>query len=198
MRFAEFEHIQTPRLLLRKISMADAPAYFTRLAGSETVTRYMTFAPQKDVSEAEASVKKALARLEAKTAYRWVIDLEGEGLIGVIDLLGFDEGAGKCSFAYMLAEEFWGRGYGTEAVKAVFDFAFSKMELQRIEADHMAENIGSGAVMRKAGMTYQRTDKAKYEKNGVSQDAPVYAITREDWLKMQSEMQGFLDNRNRL
>lgn len=198
MRYAEFENIQTPRLLLRKITMADAPAYFSRLAGSEAVTRYMTFAPQREVSESEASVKKALTRLEAKTAYRWVIDLPGEGLIGVIDLLAFDETAEKCSFAYMLAEEFWGRGYGTEAVKAVFGFAFSKIELQRIEADHMAENVGSGAVMRKAGMRYLRTDRAKYEKNGVSHDAPVYAINREDWLKMQPEMQGFLDNRNRL
>lgn len=182
MRYAEFETITTLRLLLRKITMADAEAYFTRLASREPVTRYMTFDPQKDLSEAKASVEKSLARLEAKTAYRWVIELPGEGLIGVIDLLAFDPSAGSCSFAYMLAEAFWGRGYGTEAVKAVFDFAFRKMEMNRIQADHMAENGGSGAVMRKAGMRYLRTEAAKYEKNGIRYDAPVYAITREEWL----------------
>ena len=185
MRYAEFENITTLRLLLRKITMADAEAYFTRLASREPVTRYMTFDPQKDLSEAKASVEKSLARLEAKSAYRWVIDLPGEGLIGVIDLLAFDEVRSSCSFAYMLNDEFWGRGYGTEAVKGVFDFAFRKMGMERIEADHMAENIGSGAVMRKAGMRYLRTDRAKYEKNGVLHDAPVYAITREEWLENQ-------------
>lgn len=182
MRYPEFESIKTARLLLRKITMEDAQAYYERLGSSEAVTRYMLFAPQRDISEAVASVEKALARYESRSAYRWVMDLPGEGLIGVIDLLRFEEETGSCSFAYMLAEEFWGRGYGTEAVKAVFDFAFSKMEMERIEADHMAENPGSGAVMRKAGMVYLRTDAAKYKKNGTLHDAPVYAITREQWL----------------
>lgn len=187
MEFAEFENLKTDRLLLRKITLSDAPAYFERLAASEAVTRYMLFSPQKEVAEAVASVEKALARYETKTAYRWVMDLPGEGLIGVIDLLRFDEEAQSCSFAYMLAEEYWGRGYGTEAVKAVFEFAFSKMELERIEADHIVENGGSGAVMRKAGMQYLRTDKARYEKNGALQDAAVYAITREQWRNLSEK-----------
>ena len=121
-------------------------------------------------------MEKSLARLEAKTAYRWVIELPGEGLIGVIDLLAFDPSAGSCSFAYMLAEAFWGRGYGTEAVKAVFDFAFRKMEMNRIQADHMAENGGSGAVMRKAGMVCVGVLPGKYEKHGQIHDAVCYEV----------------------
>jgi len=99
----------------------------------------------------------------------------------VVDLLRFDEADSSCSFAYMLGQAYWGKGYGTEALKAVFGFAFDKMELQRIEADHMAENPASGAVMRKVGMQYLRTEKARYEKNGQLHDAHVYAITRQQW-----------------
>ena len=183
MRYAEFENLKTARLLLRKITMADAQQYYARLGSSEAVTRYMLFAPHQDIAESIASVEKALARYETGAAYRWAIELPGEGLIGVIDLLRFEEETASCSFAYMLGEDYWGRGFGTEALKAVFDFAFRKMELQRIEADHMAANPASGAVMRKAGMRYLRTDRAKYEKNGVLHDAPVYVITREDWLE---------------
>lgn len=182
MRYAEFENLKTPRLLLRKITMEDAELFYTRLGSSEAVTRYMLFQPHGDISESEASIEKALARCEAGTAYRWAMDLPGEGLIGIIDLLRFDEENSACSFAYMIGQDYWGKGYGTEAVKTVFGFAFEKMELQRIEADHMAENPASGAVMRKAGMRYLRTDIAKYEKNGVLHDAPVYAITRQEWL----------------
>ena len=183
MRFAEFEAIRTSRLYLRKMTVEDADLYFRRLASSEAVTRYMLFSPQQDPSEAAASVEKAIGRYESKLAYRWVMDLPGEGLIGVVDLLRFDEKTGSCSFAYMIGEQFWGQGYGTEALKAVFDFGFGNMELKRIEADHMAGNPASGKVMQKAGMRYLRTDMNKYEKNGISQDAHVYAITREEWMK---------------
>lgn len=183
MKFAEFENLTTSRLLLRKIALEDVENYYTRLGSSEAVTRYMLFRPQQDISESSASIRNALARYETGRAYRWAIELPGEGLIGVIDLLRFDEETSSCSFAYMLGEDYWGKGYGTEAVKAVFGFGFEKMELQRIEADHMAENPASGAVMRKAGMRHIRTDAAKYEKNGQLHDAPVYAITRQEWFE---------------
>ena len=50
----------------------------------------------------------------------------------------------------------------------------------------MAANPASGAVMRKAGMTYVRTDEEKYVKNGQSYDAPVYRITAQQWKKRNS------------
>lgn len=185
MRFVEFEELKTPRLWLRRITMNDAERYFARLARSEAVTRYMTFAPHTDLSQSIASVEKSLARYETRQAYRWVLDLPGEGLIGVVDLLGFDKERGSCCFAYMLGQAYWGKGYGTEALRGVFRFAFEKLEMERIEADHMADNPASGAVMRKVGMRYIRTDAAKYEKDGKIHDAPVYAITRQEWLEMQ-------------
>jgi len=79
MRYAEFETLQTPRLLLRRITPADAEGYYTWLASSEAVTRYMTFAPHTEMSQSVASVEKSLARYEARQAYRWVLDLPGEG-----------------------------------------------------------------------------------------------------------------------
>ena len=45
----------------------------------------------------------------------------------------------------------------------------------------MAANPASGAVMRKAGMVFVRTEEGKYEKNGTGYDAHVYRITREMW-----------------
>ena len=118
----------------------------------------------------------------ARTATRKAIALaEDNSIIGIIELLKFDEEAGTCSFAYMIGDEFWGRGYGTQALKAALDFGFEQMELNAVEADHMAANPASGAVMRKAGMTYLRTDEGKYQKNGCIYDATVYRITRNQW-----------------
>lgn len=183
MRYTEFQELDTPRLHLRRITMADAKAYYERLGSSAEVTKFMLFQPHKDISDSVASIEKNLRRYETGRNYRWVIaEKETDELMGVIDLLGFDEENSTCSFAYMLGTDFWGRGYGTEALEAVFGFAFEKMEIQRIEADHFGSNAASGAVMRKVGMTYLGTIANKYEKDGVLYDAPQYAITRSHWL----------------
>lgn len=181
MRFPAFREIETSRLRLRKIRMTDLQNYYTRLGSSEAVTRYMLFQPHKSVEESKASIEKWLARYEAGNCYHWAIVLKDtDELIGVIDLLRFDEVANSASFAYMLAEDCWNRGYGTEAVRAVFDFGFREMELEFIEADHMEENGASGAVMRKVGMNYQRTEPEKYEKDGRRYNAVVYRIIQEN------------------
>ena len=184
MKYPEFQELHTARLQLRKIRMTDLQNYYTRLGSSEAVTRYMLFQPHKSVEESSASIEKWLGRYEAGKCYHWAIALrETDELIGVIDLLRFDEEAESASFAYMLGEKFWNQGFGSEAVRAVFDFGFREIGLAFIEADHMEENGASGAVMRKCGMVYQRTEPEKYEKNGRKHNAVVYRITRKDWMK---------------
>ena len=183
MRWAAFASLETSRLRLRKLRREDVAHYYTRLASSEAVTRYMLFQPHKSMEESSASVEKWLARYEAGTCYHWVIALkETDELIGMIEPLRFDEQENSCSFAYMLGEDFWGKGYGTEALTAVLDFLFSKMEMLRVEADHMAGNPASGAVMGKAGLVCCGRDEKKYEKNGIVHDAVRYVITKERWL----------------
>lgn len=182
MKFPEIKELYTKDLLLRKVRREDTPLYFERIGSREAVTRYMLFNPHRDISESVASMEKALLRYETGKCYRWAIALKADdSIIGIIELLRFDEATDSCSFAYMIGDEFWGRGYGTQALEAVLGFAFTQMNLSYLEVDHMAENAASGAVMRKVGMVYIRTDKEKYEKNGIVYDAPVYRLTREEW-----------------
>lgn len=174
--------LKTSRLILRKLTREDAPLYFARLGSSESVTKHMLWNPHRDISESIASIEKALRRYEEGTSCRWAIALkEDNSLIGIIDLLRFDEKDRSCSFAYMLGADFWGKGYGTEAVRAAFGFAFDVLQVEAIVADHFAENPASGAVMRKVGMTHIRTLPEKYVKNGKMHDAQEYKITAEQW-----------------
>lgn len=179
MRYPEFEELQTSRLRLRKLTWEDVEPYYDRIGSKPNVTKYMLFSPHKDISESAASIEKTLRRYEEGKCYRFAIVLrDTDELIGVIEPLRFDEEKSSCSFAYMLAEEFWGQGYGTEALKAVLSFVFTRMEMEWVEADHMAENTASGAVMRKAGMEFQGIAPGKYEKDGIIHDAVCYAVAR--------------------
>lgn len=182
MKYPAFQELETPRLRLRRLSMTDVDPYFRHLGSSPVVTQYMLWEPHQEISESRESIQKALKRYEGGRFYRWAIALrEDNALIGMIDLLRFDEAANSCSFAYMLGQPFWNQGYGTEALQAVFHFAFTHMQLESITADHFAVNAASGAVMRKAGMRRTRILPGKYEKKGTTHDAIEYRITKEEW-----------------
>ena len=178
----QIQEITTPRLHLRRLMEADAPAFYEKLASSIVVTQYMLWQPHASIEDSVASIQKAQRGYEDGTSCRWAIDLKDtEGLIGMIALLPRDVSQGVYSFAYMLAEDVWNQGYGTEALKAVMAFAFQECYAQCIVADHFAKNPASGAVMKKVGMEYHETIPGKYEKHGVRHDAIEYTFSRSQW-----------------
>ena len=180
MRYVEFHSIETDRLFLRQLRLEDVSEYYERLFGDGDVSRYMLFDPHQDISESLASLQRKLDRYEQGRFYCWgVTRKEEDSLIGIVELLRFDEKTDTCSFAYMLGCDYWNQGYGTELLKAVFRFAFEELEVQRIVADHMTKNAASGAAMRKAGMKHIGTETGKYEKLGIRYDAEVYEIRNE-------------------
>ena len=173
MNFAELRELQTERLRLRRLSFDDVYDYYERLGSDGEVSKYMLFEPHQDIGETLALIEEALVRYEEESFYRWGIENE-DGLIGVIELLRFDEESESCSFAYMLGKQWWGQGYATEAVREVFRFAAEELGVKKLTADHMAPNAASGAVMGKAGMVQVGVIPGKYEKHGQRHDAIVY------------------------
>ena len=179
MKYAEFENLETERLLLRQLTMDDLYDYYERIGSDGEVSRYMLWEPHQDIGETLASFEKAFAGYEEGGYYRWVaVRKEDDLLLGTMSLLRLDEKENSCSFAYMFARDSWGQGYATEAMTAVLDFAFEKLEVEKITADHFATNPASGAVMRKLGMHHTGTVKEKYEKHGHKVDAECYEIVR--------------------
>ena len=183
MKYVPFRTLETPRLILRDIRMEDIQEYYERLFSDGDVCRYLLFDPHQDIGESYEQIQGILQQYEEGKFYRWGITEKGDdSLIGIIGLVRIEEETSQCSFAYLLGCDYWNRGYGTEVLKEVIRFTFEELEIRRIVADHMAENPASGAVMRKCGMSYQRTEQNRYQKNGIYHDACVYRITREEWL----------------
>lgn len=180
MRYAEWKPLETEHLLLRKLQLGDVYEYYERLFGDADVSRYMLFDPHQTIMESLESVQRKLKRYEEENFYCWAVERKEEaGLIGLVELLRFDEQADTCSFVYMLGCNYWNQGYGTEMLKAVFQYAFEELEVERILADHMTENVASGRVMEKVGMKHIGTETGKYEKLGFRYDAEIYEICNE-------------------
>ena len=81
---------------------------------------------------------------------------------------------------YYIAEEYWGRGIMTEAVKQICKYVFSISDIIRIYAEPFAHNTASCRVLEKAGFQYEGTLRKNAVKNGKVIDMKMYSLLKED------------------
>lgn len=98
-------------------------------------------------------------------------------LIGTINLFQVLRGSLQSAFiGYFLDEKHNGKGYTTEAVKLLVDYAFKILKLHRIEAGVMPHNIGSIRVLEKSGFHKEGIAMKNVKINGKWEDHQVLAI----------------------
>ena len=79
---------------------------------------------------------------------------------------------------YYVAEEYWGKGIMTEAVKQICKYTFDKSDIIRIYAEPFAYNIASCRVLEKAGFQYEGTLRSNAVKNGKDIDMKMYSLLK--------------------
>ena len=79
---------------------------------------------------------------------------------------------------YYVAEEYWGKGIMTEAVKQICECVFDKSDIIRIYAEPFAYNIASCRVLEKAGFQYEGTLRSNAVKNGKAIDMKMYSLLK--------------------
>lgn len=100
-------------------------------------------------------------------------------IIGMINLANVVRGAGQfCTTGYSLAESVQGRGYMTEALTAVVEFAFNKIGLHRVQANYIPRNERSGHVLRRCGFLVEGYARDYLMINGRWEDHILTAITK--------------------
>lgn len=140
---------RTERLLLRPGWVEDAPALFQAIC-DERIVRNLAHAPWP-YSFADAQAFLARERHGPRDS-RWLISLRTEGAPKLIGGIGFGRTQdGSLEFGYWIARAHWGRGYATEAGKAVVEIARQGLRLDRLEAGHFIDNPASGRVLAKLG-----------------------------------------------
>ena len=81
---------------------------------------------------------------------------------------------------YYIAEEYWGKGIMTDAVKQICNYVFKNSDILRIYAEPFAYNTGSCRVLEKAGFQYEGTLRNNAVKNGKVIDMKMYSLLREE------------------
>jgi RimJ/RimL family protein N-acetyltransferase len=143
--------IITQRLSLRPFTPEDAKDV-QKLAGNKNVSEQTLNIPYpyRD-GMAEAWISNQTHNWKNGTEVIYAItDKNSKQLLGTVSLVKTDHS--KAELGYWVGEPYWGRGYCTEAVKALFEFAFTNLDIGKIVAEHVRSNHTSGRVMEKTGM----------------------------------------------
>jgi [ribosomal protein S5]-alanine N-acetyltransferase len=140
----------TTRLVLRKPELDDAAAIFEAYARDVEVTRFLTWRPEQTPEGPRKFVESALAAWKEGNRFTWTILMKGTSqLMGMIDARITECHA---NLGYVLARRYWSKGYMTEAVGAVSEWALAQPEIFRVWAVCDIRNAASARVLEKAGM----------------------------------------------
>jgi len=182
MRLNGTQTIETVRLILRKYTLDDAEAMYNNWGRYEECFEYLPWESCASINEAEERIKKWIELYKDNTFYQWCIELkESKESIGLINLHNIDEDNLSSETTYILSPKYWNKGIMTEALRAVLEYGFEVMGLNRISADYFSGNEGSQKVMIKNIMKYEGTFSERYCKSGVFYDSIQYAVLKKDW-----------------
>lgn len=114
----------------------------------------------------------------------YAIEVGGEAVGGISLRLQPDVARHSAEIGYWLGEAHWGRGIMTEAVREVTAYGFTRFDLIRIYACVFEWNTASARVLKKAGYQFEGRRRKAVTKDGQVIDDLMYAILRDDWLKV--------------
>jgi [ribosomal protein S5]-alanine N-acetyltransferase len=176
--FNYFPVLKTERLLLREITVQDAEDIF-HTRSDEEVMKYYGHYPYKDISEALDMIELIRNGFANKEGIRWGIAFhDSDKLIGTGGVWRILKEHLRGEIGYELSREFWKQGIMYEALSAITDFAFAKMNLHSIEANLDPENTGSVKLLEKLRFVKEGHTKDSYLFDGKFTDTGIYSLIR--------------------
>lgn len=145
-------------IILRKWRMEDAPDV-ARYADNENVARNLrdVFPHPYSLRDAETYLADCIAAGDEGRLCR-ALEADGRAVGSIGVFVGADVYSKSAELGYWLAEEYWGRGMMTQAVREICAEAFRRFGLARIYAEPFARNTGSRRVLEKAGFVLEGRD----------------------------------------
>jgi [ribosomal protein S5]-alanine N-acetyltransferase len=154
--------IKTKRLILRDVEKKDIND-FVSAGNSKEINYFTAYIPYPLTPEkAEKMIKRMIeqGKSERRRHSELAITLKGEKkVIGMINLYDIDYNSRKCKIGYWIGHAWRRRGYTEEACIAIISYAFKKLEMNKISATTLTDNIFSNNLLKKLGFKKLATCK---------------------------------------
>ncbi len=175
-----FTPLQTERLTLRVHALSDIPALMPLIGAREVAATTLRIPHPYTESDARDFIASTEEALSSGSGLRLGIVLrERDTLCGGVGLR-IEPDHRRAELGYWVGVPYWGKGYATEAARAVVKYGLGTLGLHRIFASHFANNPASARVLRKIGMRHEGSLRAHVLKWGEFLDLEMYGILAPD------------------
>lgn len=165
--------MESERIFLRPFVIGDVEEVFA-VCRDFNVTKYLPLPYPYTLDMAKSWISSQEENKDKRLEFAVILKSNNK-LIGSIGL-GIENTDRHGEVGYWISPDYWGKGYATEALKLLIDFAFKKLKFHKIYAKHYVENPASGKVMQNCGMSLVGTLKDHSFKNGKFNDVKLYEL----------------------
>ncbi|MBC7715125.1 MAG: GNAT family N-acetyltransferase [Rhizobacter sp.] len=182
---SQLPEFETERLFLRGVKLSDAESYEKNFAHYEVIQHLSHHVPWPYPQGAVKSFLETMVLPELGTErWLWVIFLKENRneVIGCVDLWrkGVPENRG-----FWLAQDHWGKGYMTEAVNPVLEYAFNDLGFEKLVFANALGNARSRRIKEKTGATFLETQPARFV-NPDYTEHELWELTKKNWMEFKS------------
>jgi [ribosomal protein S5]-alanine N-acetyltransferase len=182
-------NIETDRLIIRDHIEEDMDSLHNLLS-DEKAMHYLSDIKTSTLDESKQNLYEAIkeSHLENRTKYFFaIIEKATNNYIGEIGYtVVIDCPYGKVvNLGYFILPIHWGKGFVTEAARAVMDYAFTSGNVIKIETGCIKENVGSERVMKKVGMIKEAEFVKHVLLHSKLYDRVEYRLLKEEWEKLE-------------
>lgn len=178
LNFSPFPDMETERLLLRNMSHSDVDDVLEMRSNPVTM-QYIPRPLAKTKEDAIMVIDMLTGFTASNEKLNWgVVEKLTGKLIGIFGYVAFNTFSHRGEVGYVLNQKYEGKGFATEALLPILDYAFDKIGLHSIEAVIRAENKVSMKLIEKFGFTKDAYFKDYINHNGTFFDAVVYSLVR--------------------
>lgn len=180
--YEQFPHITTEKITLRKIISSDIDSLF-EIYNNESLFQYTPVNHKKNKS----TVKNMIGHFDRDFNKQKEIFLgiclndNLNKIVGVAEIFDYNRAVNMITIGYRLNEQSWGKGIATLTVKAMTDYLFNHIGINRIQAFVMPENIKSKNVLQRNGFIKEGTIRQGYVWRGKGiVDLVLYSLLKSD------------------
>jgi ribosomal-protein-alanine N-acetyltransferase len=171
-----FTPLQTDRLTLRPSTVSDIPALIPLIGAREVAATTLRIPFPYTEADARDFIAATEEDLSTGNELRLAIILrESDSLCGGVGLR-IEAEHRRAELGYWIGVPYWGKGYATEAARAMVKHGFDSLGLHRIFAGHVAGNLASARVLKKIGMLHEGCQRSHNLKWGEFLDLELYGM----------------------
>lgn len=180
--FSRFPNIELGDMKLRDLMLKDKELYFAMMANPLNAQFQSDEDVPKSLEEAEENIKYWGGLFYRKQSIFWTIaDSKTDDLMGTIGFNNWNFHNRRAEISYDLDSKYWRKGIMTRVVNNILIFAFNTMNLYRIEARTMQDNIPSHKILEKIGFKREGIQRAYRMINNQPTDIISYSLIKKDY-----------------